>query len=81
MKKSCFHAGRPDPPMLGKPDVVVIDTRNPDAFAAGHIPGAVNVHDIFTYLAMSTPEGMAALKQKFADIFRRRRPVRATKPR
>ena len=56
-------------PMLGKPDVVVIDTRNPEAFATGHIPGAVNVHDIFTYLAMSTPEGMAALKQKFADIF------------
>ena len=56
-------------PMLGKRDVVVIDTRSPEAFATGHIPGAVNVHDIFTYLAMSTPDGMAALKQKFADIF------------
>ena len=40
--------------MMG-PDVVVIDTRSPDAYAAGHIPGAVNVHDIFTFLAMSTP--------------------------
>jgi thiosulfate/3-mercaptopyruvate sulfurtransferase len=56
-------------PMIGQPDVVVIDTRAPDAFAAGHIPGAVNVHDIFTYLAMSTPEGMAELKGKFAEIF------------
>ena len=56
-------------PMLGKPDTVIIDTRAPDAYAAGHIPGAVNVHDIFTYLAMSTPEAMAALKEKFADIF------------
>ena len=46
--------------MAGEP-VVVIDTRNPDAYAAGHIPGAVNVHDIFTYLATSTPEGMADL--------------------
>ena len=55
--------------MLGKSDVVVIDTRSPDAFAAGHIPGAVNVHDIFTYLAMSTPEGMEELKGKFAEIF------------
>jgi len=54
--------------MMG-PDVVVIDTRSPDAFAAGHIPGAVNVHEIFTYLATSTPEGMAALRQKFADAF------------
>jgi len=66
-------------PMLGKPDVVVpdvvvpdvvvIDTRAPTAFAEGHIPGAVNIHDIFTYLATSTPQGMSELKQKFADIF------------
>ena len=48
---------------------VVIDTRNPDAYGAGHIPGAVNVHEIFTYLATSTPEGMQELKTKFADAF------------
>ncbi len=54
---------------LGKPDVVVIDARGPDAYAAGHIPGAVNVHDIFSYLAMSTPDGMGELKGKFAEIF------------
>jgi len=54
--------------MMG-PDVVMIDTRSPDAYAAGHIPGAVNVHEIFTYLATSTPEGMASLRQKFADAF------------
>ena len=29
----------------------------------------MNVHDIFTYLAMSTPEAMSELRQKFADIF------------
>ncbi len=49
--------------------VVVIDTRNPDAYAAGHVPGAVNLHDIFTYLAMSTPEAMTELRQKFSDAF------------
>ncbi|MBS0521343.1 MAG: sulfurtransferase [Proteobacteria bacterium] len=48
---------------------VVIDTRNPDAYAAGHIPGAVNVHEIFTYLATSTPEGIEELKTKFAEAF------------
>lgn len=48
---------------------VVIDTRAPEAYAAGHIPGAVNVHEIFTYLATSTPEGMSELKAKFADAF------------
>jgi thiosulfate/3-mercaptopyruvate sulfurtransferase len=49
--------------------VVIIDTRNPDAYGAGHIPGAVNVHEIFTYLATSTPEGIEELKTKFADAF------------
>ncbi|MES2028763.1 MAG: rhodanese-like domain-containing protein, partial [Pseudomonadota bacterium] len=48
---------------------VIIDTRNPDAYAAGHIPGAVNLHEIFTFLATSTPEGMDELKTKFAAAF------------
>src|SRR6202021_1270661 len=49
--------------------VVIIDTRNPDAYAAGHLPNAVNVHEIFTYLATSTPEGIHELKTKFAEAF------------
>ncbi|MBS0243322.1 MAG: sulfurtransferase [Proteobacteria bacterium] len=48
---------------------VIIDTRAPDAYAAGHIPGAVNLHEIFTYLATSTPAGMAELSAKFALAF------------
>ena len=49
--------------------VVIIDTRDPATYAAGHLPGAVNVHDIFTYLATSTPEGVATMREKFAAIF------------
>ncbi len=37
--------------------------------APGTFPNAVNVHEIFTYLATSTPEGMHELKTKFADAF------------
>ncbi len=48
---------------------VLIDTRDPATYAAGHIPSAVNIHDIFTYLATSTPEGVAAMRDKFAAIF------------
>ncbi len=55
--------------MLGDPKVVIIDTRPPAAYEAGHIPGAVNLHEIFTYLATSTPAGMAELRSKFADAF------------
>ena len=53
----------------GDPIRVVIDTRNPDAYAAGHIPGAVNLHEIFTFLSTSTPEGLAELKATFAMAF------------
>src|SRR5436305_13703466 len=55
--------------LIKKEPCVVIDTRNPDAYAAGHLPNAVNVHEIFTYLATSTPEGIHELKTKFADAF------------
>lgn len=48
---------------------VIIDTRSPDAYAAGHIPGAVNIHDVFTYLATSSKEGLEELRSKFADAF------------
>jgi len=48
---------------------VIIDTRNPESYATGHIPGAVNIHDIFTFLATSTAEGISELKEKFAHSF------------
>src|SRR3979411_3525231 len=48
---------------------VLIDTRDPATYASGHLPGAVNIHDIFTYLATSTPEGVAAMREKFASVF------------
>jgi thiosulfate/3-mercaptopyruvate sulfurtransferase len=48
---------------------VIIDTRSPDAYAAGHIPGAVNMHDIFTFLATSSKQGLEELRGKFAEAF------------
>lgn len=46
--------------------VVLIDTRDADTYALGHIPGAVNLRETFTYLATSTPEGLKELKSTFA---------------
>lgn len=48
---------------------VIIDTRAPDIYAAGHIPGAINLHDIFTFLATSSKEGLEELRDKFAEAF------------
>ncbi len=49
--------------------VVLIDSRDPQQYADAHIAGAVNMRDIFSYLASSTPEGLAALRDKFAREF------------
>ena len=49
--------------------MVVIDTRDPDVYAKGHLPGAVNLREIFTYLATSDPDGLAAMKEKFDEAF------------
>src|SRR3984885_9789881 len=54
---------------LKSPGIVLIDTRDPATYGAGHLAGAVNIHDIFTYLATSTPEGVATMRDKFAAIF------------
>ena len=48
---------------------VLIDTRDGESYAVGHLPGAVNMHDIFTYLATSSSEGIHELKEKFAEEF------------
>ncbi len=55
--------------MMGAEPVVIIDTRDADTYAAGHLPGAVNLREIFTFLATSTAEGLTALKSTFAEHF------------
>ena len=55
--------------MMGAEPVVIIDTRDADTYAAGHLPGAVNMREIFTFLATSTPEGLMALKSTLAEHY------------
>ncbi len=55
--------------LMATEPVVVIDTRDPDTYAKGHLPGAVNVRDIFTYLATTDPDGIEAMKERFAALF------------
>lgn len=50
-------------------NVVIIDTRAPEAYAAGHIPGAVNLHEIFTFLATSDAKGISEMTETFASAF------------
>ncbi|MEN8179026.1 MAG: rhodanese-like domain-containing protein [Pseudomonadota bacterium] len=48
--------------------VAILDTRDPEEFAKGHIPGAVNIRDFFTYLAMSDEEGYEAFRTHFVEL-------------
>lgn len=49
--------------------MVGIDTRDPDVYAKGHLPGAVNLREIFTYMATSDPDGLASMKERFVEAF------------
>ena len=55
--------------LMASEPTVVIDTRDADTYASGHVPGAINMREIFTYLATSTAEGLEALKTTFAKAF------------
>ncbi len=57
--------------MMRYEPVVLIDTRDATNFGEAHIPGAVNLHEVFTYLATSTPRGLGALRDTFAEAFGR----------
>ncbi|HCR9779038.1 sulfurtransferase [Pseudomonas aeruginosa] len=48
---------------------VLIDIRDTESYQAGHIVGAVNVPDVFSYLAQTSPEGLQALQAQFAELF------------
>lgn len=45
--------------------IVFLDTRAPEVYAEGHIPGAINVREFFTCEMMSNPSSI----QKFQEIF------------
>mgnify|MGYP000970332770 CR=1 FL=1 len=55
--------------MLGQEDVVIMDTRDEESYQRGHIPGARNVRDIFTYLALSENGGYDAMGQFYQEVF------------
>lgn len=48
--------------------VVIIDTRASEDYATSHIPGAVNIREIFSYLSTSTPEGLASMQDMFVEL-------------
>jgi thiosulfate/3-mercaptopyruvate sulfurtransferase len=54
--------------LMNQASVTLIDTRDPEVYAAAHLPGAINIREIFTYLAGSSPEELASLQAQFATL-------------
>lgn len=54
---------------LNSKEIVIIDTREPEDYKVEHIPGAVNIYDIFTYLATEEEGGYTAMRLHFASLF------------
>jgi thiosulfate/3-mercaptopyruvate sulfurtransferase len=49
--------------------VVVVDTRDEDTYNAEHLPSAINVRKIFTYLTLPENGGLDGMVQSFAETF------------
>lgn len=69
MPKAVLYSPSQVQELLSTGKVVLIDVRDRKDFEAGHLPGAVNMPDIFTYLAETTPEGLKTLQDTFASLF------------
>lgn len=55
--------------LIDKENLIIIDTREPEDYLIDHIPGAINIYDIFTYLATEENGGYKAMTKKFAKLF------------
>ena len=55
--------------LIGDTNVKIIDTREPEDYVVNHIPGAVNIYDIFSYLSTKDNGGYEAMRRHFAELF------------
>ncbi len=56
---------------LNERTVILVDVRNAEDFEKSHIPGAVNIPEMFTTLSMTTPEELRELQDIFVPLFRK----------
>jgi len=69
MKEKILYTPNEVHELISKGAAVLFDIRDAEDYKAGHLPGAVNVPDIFYYLSETTPAGLDALHEKFQEIF------------
>jgi thiosulfate/3-mercaptopyruvate sulfurtransferase len=55
--------------LLDAGKVTIVDVRDVDEYTEDHIPGAVNIPDMFFELSMTTEEGLREMTDKFTRLF------------
>lgn len=71
MTEKILHTLHEAQGLLEEGSVLLVDIRDQDTFAQGHIPGAVNLPEIFSFLSESSLEGLATLQHAFGASFSR----------
>ena len=56
--------------LVGKVNVRFIDVRPNEEYKASHIPEAVNINEIFSYLGLSSKEGIENIKKDLGELFK-----------
>jgi thiosulfate/3-mercaptopyruvate sulfurtransferase len=51
-------------------DAIFVDVRDAEEYQKGHIPGSVNIPEMFTTLSMTTPEGLQEMQDIFTPLLR-----------
>lgn len=69
MSTQILYSAQEAQSLLAADKAVLIDIRDAETYAQGHIPGAVNTPDVFFFLAETSEEGLAELQQKFSQQF------------
>lgn len=55
--------------LIDENNVTIVDVRDAEEYAEDHIPGAVNIPDMFFELSMTTEEGLREMTDKFTRLF------------
>lgn len=55
--------------MLETNEITLVDVRDAEEYAEDHIPGSVNIPDMFYELSMTTEEGLREMTDKFTKLF------------
>ena len=69
MSNSILYTADQTYKLIDENKVTIVDVRDAEEYAEDHIPGAVNIPDMFFELSMTTEEGLREMTDKFTRLF------------